>query len=106
MDVFIRENLQERNLTLRKGFFPDSFAGLETNRWCFVHLDCDLYEPTKAGLERFWPAVVHGGVIAVHDYNSNYSGVKMAVDEYSATEKIRIIPWNDRCGSAILIKNN
>lgn len=106
VDAFIRANLQEKDLILRKGFFPDSFAGLETNRWRFVHIDCDLYEPTKAGMERFWPALVPGGVIAVHDYNSNYAGVKTAVDEYSAAEKISIIPWNDRCGSAILVKNH
>lgn len=63
-------------LILRKGYFPDTFQGLEKKKWRFVHLDCDLYEPMRKGLELFWPQIVPGGVLLVHDYNGTYKGVK------------------------------
>jgi O-methyltransferase len=33
-----------------------------------VLLDADLFAPIKAGLELFWPRLVPGGLILVHDY--------------------------------------
>ena len=37
-------------------------------KFCFVHIDTDLYEPTLRALEVFYPKMVKGGVIVVHDY--------------------------------------
>ncbi|WP_394909625.1 TylF/MycF/NovP-related O-methyltransferase [uncultured Helicobacter sp.] len=81
---------------IKKGYFPETAAGLENERFCFVNLDTDLYEPIKAGLEFFYPKMQRGGVILIHDYfNSAYPGVKRAVDEFCTKHNIFAIPGDD-----------
>ena len=36
--------------------------------FALVHLDCDLYAPMRAGLEFFYPKLVPGGFMIIHDY--------------------------------------
>jgi O-methyltransferase len=62
------------------GWIPDAFPQDE-GRYRFVHVDVDLYQPTKASLEYFWPRLVPGGVIVCDDYN--WDGAKRAVDEFT-----------------------
>ena len=51
-----------------------------------VHIDVDVYPPTKFCLERFAPRDVPGGTIVVDDYGfKTCPGVKQAVDEFVAT---------------------
>jgi len=68
-----------------KGVFPNS-AILETlnpHAFCFVHLDCDLYEPSLKALEYFWPRITSGGLIFLHDYHSrSFKGIKQAVLQF------------------------
>lgn len=92
-------------LHLIKGYFPDTFKGFENKRWRFVHLDADLYEPIKEGIKSFWPNIVKGGVLLVHDYNGGYIGTKKAIDEYLEPLGIKPIPLPDKSGSAVVIKN-
>jgi O-methyltransferase len=91
-------------LVLRPGEFPETFAGLESQRWRFVLLDADLYASIKAGLELFWPRMVPGGIILTHDYFGWFKGVKQAVDEFCSPLGIVPIPWPDRVGTAIIAK--
>jgi len=81
--------------TIKKGYFPDTFD-LDKETFCFVNLDIDLYKPTKDGLDIFWPRLEAGGVILVHDYfNSHYPGVKVAVDEFSHSQNVCLMPIGD-----------
>jgi len=67
---------------LIKGKFPES-AFLFEQDLGLVHLDCDIYESTKAGLEYFYPRVIKGGSIILDDYDFRSTpGVKKAVDEF------------------------
>jgi O-methyltransferase len=92
-------------LLLHKGYFPDTFAGLEDRAWRFVHLDADLYAPTCAALERFYPRLVPGGVVIVHDYNSFYfDGARKAVDEFCRPRGIVPVQLPDSAGSVVIIK--
>jgi O-methyltransferase len=90
------------------GFFPNSCAQIALpNEIALAHLDCDLYEPTKAGLEVFYPRLVPGGMIIVHDYSSGYwPGVKNAVDEFFASRPERPVLLPDRSGSVVLRKSS
>ncbi|MCL1986563.1 MAG: TylF/MycF family methyltransferase [Firmicutes bacterium] len=73
---------------IKKGYFPETTAGLEDERFCFVNLDFDLYKPTLARLEFFAPRMVKGGIILIHDYfTEEYMGVKQAIIEYAADNK-------------------
>ncbi len=46
-----------------------------------IHIDVDVYEPTKFILETLWDRVVRGGIIMFDDY-SVVEGETKAVDEY------------------------
>jgi O-methyltransferase len=81
---------------------------LSTNdyRLALVNLDADLYNPTKAGLEYFYPLLSPGGVIIVHDYNYKWPGIKRAVDEFvrSIPEPPVMVP--DMDGSVMIVKSS
>lgn len=62
-DVFA--NFQ--NVSIRKGLFEESLPTMDERKYCMVYMDCDLYRPTKALLEYFWPRISPGGCVLVHD---------------------------------------
>ena len=87
-----------------KGYFPESVKE-ELPSFCFVSLDTDLYKPTYEGLKVFYPKLVKGGMIIIHDYNSTqFSGVKEAVREFCIENNAFLVPLCDMHGSAVLIK--
>jgi O-methyltransferase len=67
---------------LHKGWIPQVLEQLPDARWSFVHIDVDLYEPTRACLDYFLPRLVPGGVILCDDYGSlMFPGAARAWDE-------------------------
>lgn len=89
---------------VRKGYFPESAVG-DDERFAFVSIDVDLYKPTLAGLEYFWPRMTASGYILVHDYFSYaYVGAGKAIDEFSEKYKKAIIPIGDTC-SVVFVKD-
>ena len=87
-----------------KGYFPESVKE-ELPSFCFVSLDTDLYKPTYEGLKVFYPKLVKGGMIIIHDYNSTqFPGVKDAVKEFCIENNAFLVPLCDMHGSAVLIK--
>lgn len=89
---------------VKKGFFPDSAVDVD-DRFCFVSIDADLYEPILAGLKFFYPKLEPGGYIFVHDFNNDlYKGAKKAVLEFCAASNINYLPIPDSGGSAIILK--
>lgn len=91
---------------IKKGWFPQSAQDLEEDKFCFVNLDCDLYEPILAGLEFFYPKMVRGGVILIHEYFSQgYIGVKEAVNEFLKNHNLGSafkVPIGDHLSIAII----
>jgi O-methyltransferase len=90
----------------RKGYFPETAKGLEQEKFAFVMLDLDLYKPTVAGMEFFYPRLVSGGYLFAHDYNSPESdyAVSRAVNEYMKDKPEKIIELPDRWGSIVIRK--
>lgn len=89
-----------------KGYFPSTTTQLlGDEKYALVHLDPDLYAPVKSGCEYFYPKLVKGGCMIIHDYYSTYyDGVKKAVDEFFKN-KIEIpVPIGDKSGSVVIIK--
>lgn len=95
-----------RNVVLRPGYVPDTFAGLEPERFAFVLLDVDKHKPTAAALEFFYPRLSPGAFLAVHDYNSPESGwaCKRALDDFLVDKPERIVELADISGTALLRK--
>ncbi len=88
------------------GYFPDSTASVPTDAtFALVHLDCDLYAPMRAGLEFFYPRLVSGGILVIHDYSSlAWDGIEKAVDEFFADKPERMIPIPDKSGTVVIRK--
>jgi hypothetical protein len=84
--------------------FPESLDDrIRNDSFAFVSLDCDLYEPIRAGLDFFYPRLPCGGYIFVHDYSSGFwPGVRKAVDEFTAQAGITGVLLSDVSGSIVL----
>lgn len=104
IDLVLSKMKTPENCIIKKGWFPKTTEGVEDD-FCLVSLDADLYEPIYAGLEYFYPRLVKGGYILVHDYNNfHYKGVKEAVNEFCKKYEIGFVPIVDRSFSIIITK--
>jgi O-methyltransferase len=93
------------NILLHPGYFPDTATQTNDEIFALVNLDADLYQPTRAALEFFYPRLSPGGVIFIHDYNYKWEGIKRAVDDFVKTipESLSLVP--DLDGTAMIVKN-
>lgn len=98
-DLAVPEDIVRRNLAdfgdrivLHKGWIPDRFGDVEDERFSLVHVDVDLYEPTLAAIDFFYPRVNSGGVMICDDYGSAHCpGAKKAIDEFFADKPERVM---------------
>jgi hypothetical protein len=76
-------------------------------RFSLVHLDCDLYKPTRVVLEALWDRVTRGGVVIFDEYAiADWPGETAAVDEFLADKadvRLRTFSWTNVPG-AYLVK--
>jgi O-methyltransferase len=98
-------NGDQAKLKIHAGYFPQSTEGMEELTFALVNLDADLYNPTKAGLDYFYPRLSPGGVIIIHDYNYKWEGLMKAVDEFVTTVPESLVLLPDLDSSAMIIKN-
>jgi len=86
LDV-VQANLNEFEfIEFHRGWIPECFEEVRDQKFAFVHLDVDLFEPLAECLEFFAPRLASGGIIVVDDYgHSDFTGAKMAVDNFLAT---------------------
>jgi hypothetical protein len=72
-------------------------------RISLLHFDCDLYEPTLAGLKQLVPHVVAGGLIVFDEYAiTAWAGETSAVDEFFGRGKrIEKFNWTSLPGGYI-----
>ncbi len=88
---------------IHRGFIPQVLAQLPDTRWSFVHIDVDLYAPTLACLEYFYPRMVAGGVIVCDDYGSKlFPGARKAWETYCGEKAIAFVTLET--GQSVLIK--
>jgi len=107
IDLVLQKMKHPENCNICKGFFPDSVTEAHRKiKWGFVSLDVDLYNPTLEGLRFFYPSLLRGGFIMIHDYaNPVFEGVKKAVEDFEAEASPLIkIPIPDSRGSLIITK--
>lgn len=111
MDILLSRMPNPSKIVIRKGYFPETAQGLD-DKFVFVNLDFDLYNPTLAGLKFFYPKMVSGGVILVHDYFSPdewvkkglaFENVRPAVDMFCRDNNLQSIPIGDVM-SVLLVK--
>ena len=54
-----------------------------------LHLDLDVYEPTKFVLEILYKKISKNGIILLDDY-SHIKGATLAVDEFLKNKKLKV----------------
>jgi O-methyltransferase len=72
------------------GWIPQAFPATSDRQYRFVHVDVDLYRPTRDSFEYFWPRLVPGGVMVCDDYN--WTGARRAVEEFCGARGARFQP--------------
>jgi len=71
------------NVVFHKGLFSATFNRVANETFCFVHIDCDVYQSVLECCEFFYPRMTCGGIMLFDDYGFlSCPGAKKAVDEY------------------------
>lgn len=71
------------NVSFYQGFFPQMAGPLMGAKFCYVHIDVDIYQSVKDCLQFFYSRMVPGGVMLFDDYEwKDTEGVKIAIDEF------------------------
>ena len=89
------------NVHIIKGVFPESGEEIINKKFCFVHLDVDLYKSTIDALRFFFPKMVKGGIILIHDFHSD--GIQKAFREFKNENSVQLIELTG--SQAMIIKN-
>lgn len=81
-----RRNLRQFDFVeYHAGWIPERFAEVADRQFRFVHVDVDLYQPTRDSLEFFYPRLVSGGILLCDDYGfTTCPGARQAFDELAA----------------------
>lgn len=105
LDV-VRSNLSEfgeNAVRFHQGWIPERFPDVGDKRFSFVHIDVDLYGPTRDSLAFFYPRMQAGGIILCDDYGfTTCPGATVAFDEYLLDKPEAVIGLP--CGGGFLIK--
>lgn len=81
------------NVNLVCGDVCQTLHHVESNRFRFVNLDCDLYAAYAACIQFFSPRMVEGGIIRFDDYDvQDCPGATKAVNELIGAERL-----TDKC---------
>lgn len=89
-----------KNVTVVKSRIQDWHTD---SKFHFIHLDVDIYAPTKHSLLYFGERMAKGGVIIVDDYRFiSCPGVEQAVDEYCA-QKTNVVKIPMLTGQCVLV---
>ena len=68
---------------------PEFIINNPERRFSLIHIDVDVYEPTKCILENTWDKIVDGGIIMLDDFGT-VEGETKAVEEFLGIRKYRL----------------
>lgn len=89
------------NIKYYKGWIPSRFDEVKNIHISFLHLDLDLYEPTKQSLEHLWDKMVPGGIVLSDFHDGFATGAEKATrDFFAGIRDIEVLPT----GVAVIIK--
>ena len=104
IELVKRKLIYPEKCIFKQGYFPDTAKGINET-FVFISIDVDLYHPTIAALNIFYPKLTSPGYILVHDYNNTrYEGATEAVKQFRDQNQLTLIPIGDNGGSTIFSK--
>ncbi|HJT08903.1 MAG TPA: TylF/MycF/NovP-related O-methyltransferase [Stellaceae bacterium] len=92
------------NVVIKAGVFPDDFRNeMDAERFCFAHVDVDVYRSAKEAMSFLWPRMPVGGITVVDDYGFDCcDGIRQLIDECrGGSDKVVLHNLN---GHAVVIK--
>ena len=106
VELVLKKMPNAKQCNIRKGYFPGTAVGLESVRYSFVSIDVDLHESIYESLVYFYPRLVTGGYLFIHEYNhGQWPGVKKAVLRYEQEfGPLRKVPLADNNGTVVIVK--
>jgi hypothetical protein len=86
----VSENVHRRfpNAQLHPGWIPSCFEAQPERTYRFVHIDVDLYQPTRDSLDYFHPRLAKGGIIITDDYI--WPGARRAFREFCEEKGLKL----------------
>ncbi len=66
---FEKYGLLDDQVRFVKGYFEDTLADIEAEKFCLLRLDGDMYSSTIVALEALYPKLSSGGYIIIDDYH-------------------------------------
>ena len=80
---------ESKRVQIVRGFFSDSLRQWPSLRFCFCHVDCDLYSSTMECLEYLHPRLSPGGAVVFDDYGfRRCAGAREAIREFASRRSI------------------
>lgn len=102
----VKEKLKKHpNIKFYKGDFKTQCHLAEDERFALVSIDVDLAKPTAEGLRFFYPRLLPGGVIFIHDYNPKWPELMRVVDDFLKEIPENAVLASDKDSSLIIVKN-
>jgi O-methyltransferase len=90
-------------LHFHKGWIPERFPDVADRVFSFVHVDVDLYQPTRDSLAFFYDRISPGGIFLCDDYGcTTCPGATKAVDEFLVDRPEKMISLDS--GGGFFIK--
>src|SRR6266850_896181 len=91
----VRKNMlgtgyDEAKIHLIKGPVEKTIPGNLPERIALLRLDTDFYESSKHEMVHLYPRLVQGGVLILDDYG-HWEGQRIAVEEYVAEHKVKLL---------------
>ena len=92
-EAITRRNLREfQNVRYYKGWIPDRFAEVAGCTFSFVHVDVDLYEPTRQSIQFFYDRLNPGAIFVCDDYGFlTCPGATSAIDEFLESKPEKMV---------------
>ncbi|NQT90210.1 MAG: class I SAM-dependent methyltransferase, partial [Candidatus Omnitrophica bacterium] len=86
-----------------RGLFSETLPALAEKKFCFAHVDADLYDSVLQACKFLYTRMAKGGVIIFDDYGHiNTAGAKKAVDEFFS-DKPECPAHITRCAYGVII---
>ncbi|MBZ0243932.1 MAG: TylF/MycF family methyltransferase [Bacteroidales bacterium] len=102
----VKEKLNKHpNIKFYKGDFATQCHLAEKEKFALVSIDVDLAKPTAEGLRFFYPRLLPGGVIFIHDYNPKWPELMRVVDDFLKEIPENAVLASDKDSSLIIVKN-
>jgi O-methyltransferase len=103
LDLVKRNLAQFPRVEYHKGWIPERFGAVSERRFSFLHIDVDLYEPTRDSIRFFYERMSPGGIILCDDYGfSTCPGATQALEEFLQDKPERVISLSG--GGGFLIR--